>query len=449
MVDRALGNFNPTAAEAKTDPFFANSGEVFYPSEDATRYNYNNITEKWEMGSVRIRIAEKHFASGGMRLAYRAGIVNPESTVTSCVVKVFKHVDAVTPDMVFHEALTQSVAQSYGMAFNTLVQEHGLGKKSKVQFLPVTVLHLPQRGPNYYAAAEPYLQYSSTYVKHNDNQGGAAPDTDEGELAQTFSYFSFVASKGALVVCDIQGVGNTFTDPQIHSADGKRLFGAGNMGQKGINRFLSTFTYSKTCAILGLPKPEPHADYVEMRQIMGELGSFMNFQTNVVKQAAVQKRQTALRQSQAEEKRRPSGKPPKPQATSGGGGGRRPSAGKPKATSPKLTAMADGGAGSRRSLSRLVSRLTGSSKRLSTSSGGAKAANQLSSPVTKGPPLPPRKKTPRAVVSSRSTSGEIDLDKFHLGLPYRSRDATLDELLGDGAKAVQDPTDQYTLFHLV
>jgi myosin-heavy-chain kinase len=426
MMERALGTLDLSESESKTDPFFANSGEVFYPSEDATRYNYNSVTEKWEMSSVRIRIAEKHFAEGGMRLAYRSGIINPEATVTSCVVKVFKHVDAVTPDMVFHEALTQSVAQSYAVAFNALAEEKGLRKKTKVKFLPVTVLHLPQRGPNYYAAAEPYLKYSSTYVKHNDNRGGAARETAEGELAQAFSYFTFVASKGALVVCDIQGVGNTFTDPQIHSADGKRLFGAGNMGQKGIDTFLATFEYNEMCAVMGLPKPAPHADYVEMRQIMNELGSFTNFRTSVMNHATVQK-QAALRYSKlkAEEQEQ-----------------RRLSEER-KARSP---APKGEGGGARRSLSRLVRRLTGTGGGSKLSSSPNPIKKRLSQPVSRAPPLPPRKNA-----SDSNKSSKSDEDSFKVR--SRPRERTLEELAdlmpGNDGRFVQDSTNEYNLFHLV
>jgi len=36
-----------------------------------------------------------------------------------------------------------------------------------------------------------------------------------------------------MLICDIQGVGDLYTDPQIHSADGKG-FGNGNMGNFGM-----------------------------------------------------------------------------------------------------------------------------------------------------------------------------------------------------------------------
>ena len=46
-----------------------------------------------------------------------------------------------------------------------------------------------------------------------------------GDIAQAFSWFTLAESRGALVVCDIQGVGLCFTDPQVHSADGEGFGG--------------------------------------------------------------------------------------------------------------------------------------------------------------------------------------------------------------------------------
>lgn len=47
---------------------------------------------------------------------------------------------------------------------------------------------------------------------------------------QAFSHFTWDLSSHRLVICDIQGVGEHFTDPQIHSEDGIS-FGVGNLGQ--------------------------------------------------------------------------------------------------------------------------------------------------------------------------------------------------------------------------
>lgn len=38
---------------------------------------------------------------------------------------------------------------------------------------------------------------------------------------QAFSHFTFERSGHQLIVVDVQGVGDLYTDPQIHTADGK------------------------------------------------------------------------------------------------------------------------------------------------------------------------------------------------------------------------------------
>jgi hypothetical protein len=45
-------------------------------------------------------------------------------------------------------------------------------------------------------------------MKHNDNDGNI---TSKDPVPQAFSHFSFVASGGSVLVCDIQGVGSDYT----------------------------------------------------------------------------------------------------------------------------------------------------------------------------------------------------------------------------------------------
>jgi len=56
-----------------------------------------------------------------------------------------------------------------------------------------------------------------------------------------------------MLVCDIQGWENTFTDPQVHTADGKG-FGLGNQGRKGIKKFFASHTCGVVCGLLGMQR---------------------------------------------------------------------------------------------------------------------------------------------------------------------------------------------------
>ena len=51
------------------------------------------------------------------------------------------------------------------------------------------------------------------YKKHNNNYGYVAED--DRSTPQVFSHFTYEASGHTLLVCDIQGVGDLYTDPQM------------------------------------------------------------------------------------------------------------------------------------------------------------------------------------------------------------------------------------------
>jgi len=195
-----------------------------------------------------------------MRRSYRAAELSVDgNNVRNMVVKLFKD-DRTKESVIFHEALTQSIAAGYAEAFNNLCERKGL--TLRVKFLEVYVLNLHDRrsgdGGALYATMEPFLP--GKYVKLSDNSGRHLDDTPS-QAAQTFSYYTYLASGRRLVCVDIQGVIDmelpielggvatdktglakqlTLTDPQIHSIDGN-LFGAGNLGVNGINMFIQSY----------------------------------------------------------------------------------------------------------------------------------------------------------------------------------------------------------------
>ena len=72
---------------------------------------------------------------------------------------------------------------------------------------------------------------SGEYVKHNSNCG-FVEDINLRSTPHAFSHFTFEFSGHELIVVDIQGVDNLFTDPQIHTFNGEN-YGDGNLGIKG------------------------------------------------------------------------------------------------------------------------------------------------------------------------------------------------------------------------
>ena len=83
------------------------------------------------------------------------------------------------------------------------------------------------------------MVYLGEYRKHNSNAGYVESDSAAGisrRTPQCFSHFSFVESNYEKIIVDIQGVQDIFTDPQIHTIDGKG-YGEGNLGIRGIALF--------------------------------------------------------------------------------------------------------------------------------------------------------------------------------------------------------------------
>lgn len=102
--------------------------------------------------------------------------------------------------------------------------------------------------------AEPYID--GEYKKYNNNNGWIRDDGQNlSETAQAFSHFTWQKTFGQLMVVDLQGVGCIFTDPQIHSKNGK--FGCGNLSDDGIAAFFATHECNAVCRALALKPVKP------------------------------------------------------------------------------------------------------------------------------------------------------------------------------------------------
>lgn len=55
-----------------------------------------------------------------------------------------------------------------------------------------------------------------------------------------------------MLICDIQGVNDLYTDPTVHTWNGTE-FGDNNLGLRGMALFLYSHTCSPLCQKLGLP----------------------------------------------------------------------------------------------------------------------------------------------------------------------------------------------------
>jgi len=118
----------------------------------------------------------------------------------------------------------------------------------QVEFLEAFVVELEEREGRPICGVERYIR--GPYRKHNSNYGYV--NEEERNTPQAFSHFSWHVSNGEVLLVDLQGVSDMYTDPQVHSVSGKG-YGKGNLGMKGIRKFLENHRCNRICHYLRLP----------------------------------------------------------------------------------------------------------------------------------------------------------------------------------------------------
>ena len=95
----------------------------------------------------------------------------------------------------------------------------------KVDFFMMAVLEFVDRPDRPLYHVENFIE--GHYVKYNSNSGFVLEDETQAikrQTPQAFSHFTFERSGHEIMVVDIQGVGDLYTDPQIHTVSGKLIF---------------------------------------------------------------------------------------------------------------------------------------------------------------------------------------------------------------------------------
>ncbi|CAN8007448.1 unnamed protein product [Ixodes pacificus] len=118
----------------------------------------------------------------------------------------------------------------------------------KVDIFQVSVIEFVEREGSPLYHLEHFIEGS--YTKYNSNSGFIS-NQDTRLTPQAFSHFTFERSGHELLVVDVQGVGDLYTDPQIHTAGGQD-YGEGNLGVRGMALFFHTHRCNCVCKGLGL-----------------------------------------------------------------------------------------------------------------------------------------------------------------------------------------------------
>ncbi|KAI4807776.1 hypothetical protein KUCAC02_027562 [Chaenocephalus aceratus] len=168
-------------------------------TEPCIRYRYNASTGEWAQDQVHIKMASQPFGKGAMRECFRTTWRRWTGTFTlrtsGCKWR---------PNCGRGVQRNRPPPQTGG--HHADVCDEMVDRPGKPLF------HL-----------EHYIE--GHYIKYNSNSGFVRDDN----IRLTPSHFTFERSGHQLIVVDIQGVGDLYTDPQIHTEQGTD-FGDGNLG---------------------------------------------------------------------------------------------------------------------------------------------------------------------------------------------------------------------------
>jgi len=216
--------------------------DISHP-EAAVRHTYDPRRGLWVQSTTRIRLSASSIGEGSMRLVFPLTDLSLPAGKQQCVAKLFR--GYARPADYFAEVEMHMRCRDLAEEFNRF------DPPRKIHFTRSWIIQCPDRkspcgaGPLTFAV-EPLLE--GNFLKHNNNCGYVELLAHRA-TPQAFSHFTYHFTKGLMLVCDIQGVNDVFTDPQIHShAPDGGLYGKGDLGREGMARFFETHRCNPLCA---------------------------------------------------------------------------------------------------------------------------------------------------------------------------------------------------------
>lgn len=197
-----------------------------------------------KLNGVYIIFNKEPFSEGTFRIFYLGFLVDKQKkniklddiVSGKCVIKLYKTIDNIQNDL--KGDLTSSfIANAYAAAFNNIIKI-----PNKINFVnPLATVDTNKQ----VIVLEPFIE--GQYTRFSNNFG--YENKDYNAYIPAFSHYTWLCSKGRLVINDIQGVFNNgkyiLTDPAIQSVEKK--YAGSDIGCYGLIVFLATHKHNDIC----------------------------------------------------------------------------------------------------------------------------------------------------------------------------------------------------------